>query len=172
MTKKQKKENALIEIRDIQNNINSMLLAALGFDVDSGYIVDQDNFSRIKINHGFLKYSPDGSDIPLHRKDVLFDPLNNRQLVNILFKVFLNKEEESGDLYVKVFYPVQDKSGTTAIQLRLENGILESQYYIDPSYGYIEIMIASLGVCSNMEICDSLKRLESLKNQLLTGVFE
>ena len=101
MTKKQRLE---IEnkIKEIELKVNSMLLIALGFDVsDNGYLVDQDTLQRVKLGYHFLKFNNSNeTTIPLHKNDILFNPLNNRKLTNSLFELFLKKEEVDDDLFV------------------------------------------------------------------------
>lgn len=165
MTKKQK-EALMNEQLELKSKLYSMLLGALGFDVDeSGCIYDQDSMSLISMNGGRLLYSPNNTEIARHRRDMIFDPVHNRRLTEGLFKTFLAKEEEDNDLYVKTYYPKENPDGISIVCV-LDNGKLESESYRTAYYGFLELITGISNSGTNTEVVNILKRIEEINNDL------
>ena len=115
MTKKQ-------ILMDNKRNIYLMLLPALGYDVDStGYIIDQDTFNQVRYRNKILKFNPNGDYIPLHNRDILFDPIEERGMAEKLFTTLMERESEDGDLYMRIYYTVPDGPGMCHLEAILEN---------------------------------------------------
>lgn len=168
MTKKQRLE---IEnkIKEIELKVNSMLLIALGFDVsDNGYLVDQDTLQRVKLGYHFLKFNNSNeTTIPLHKNDILFNPLNNRKLANSLFELFLKKEEVDDDLFVRVYF-TEEVESKYVLKIILENnqGTLMSEPFKNQLYCYVECIVSMYDVNDVGMIGNLLKELEELKNEI------
>lgn len=168
MTKKQRLE---IEnkIKEIELKVNSMLLIALGFDVsDNGYLVDQDTLQRVKLGYHFLKFNNSNeTTIPLHKNDILFNPLNNRKLANSLFELFLKKEEVDDDLFVRVYF-TEEVESKYVLKIILENnqGALMSEPFKNQLYCYVECIVSMYDVNDVGMIGNLLKELEELKNEI------
>lgn len=168
MTKKQRLE---IEnkIKEIELKVNSMLLIALGFDVsDNGYLVDQDTLQRVKLGYHFLKFNNSNeTTIPLHKNDILFNPLNNRKLANSLFELFLKKEEVDDDLFVRVYF-TEEVESKYVLKIILENnqGTLMSEPFRNQLYCYAECIVSMYDVNDVGMIGNLLKELEELKNEI------
>lgn len=165
MTKKQR-DTLIKEQMELKSRLYSMLLGALGFDADeSGCLYDQDTMTPVGMNGGRLLYSPNGGEIPRHRKDIVFDPICNRRLTDTLFRLFLTKEEEEDDLYVKTYYPKENHDGISIVCV-LDEGKLESESYRIMYYGLLEIIIVTSNPEYNTEAVNILKRLEAIANDL------
>lgn len=164
MTKKQK-EALINERNELKIRLYSMLLGALGFDVVNGCLQDQDTMTPIIMNGGRVIYSIDGTEIPTHKRDVIFDPVDNRYLTNVLFKLFLEKEERENDVYVKMFYQMENTNGISVVCV-LPSGKLETEPYKLSHYGYLEMMIVMYNSTLNVDVVQILKRLEELTNDL------
>ena len=165
MTKKQK-ETLIDEQMELKSRLYSMLLGALGFDADeSGCLRDQDTMTLIGMNGGRILYSPNGAEVPRHKRDTIFDPIHNRRLTESLFKLFLSKEEAEGELYVKAFYPKENKDGISIVCV-LDTGKIESESYRIVYYGLLEIIVAVSNPEYNAEVVNILKRLGEISNDL------
>lgn len=157
-----RKEKNLIkeEIKQLEIDINSKLLNALGMDVSRGFVVDQDNFSRVRMGKKYIKYSPFAETL-VHSGDLVFNPLNNNKMVVHLFNIFLQKEQEENDLYVSTYYPIITGDMTCVEIQKSEYGnisLYRSDNYKSPSYGYIEIILELFGI----HYSDKLHRLDEL----------
>lgn len=168
MTKKRKYELTL-EKKELEVEVLRQILCALGWDIDSkGYIIDQENFQKIKYKRRILKskYLNETELISIHSNELIFDPFKDRGLVEFIFTTFLKKEQEDNGLYVKMYYPVQE-SNKIKIQTQIERisgetGILESSLYNMCNFAYIELIVGMSGFNTVKELC----RIEEI-----TGVY-
>ena len=155
------------KITEIEHRITLMLLQALGFDIKNGFVLDQDTFEKKMYRNKFLKYQiSDQDQLVLHTNDILFNPLNNAKLVMDLFTQFLYKENLENNLYVQSHYP-DVKNDTTSLVIHKYNGteieIIRSEYYINPSYPYVEMILGLFG----FDCVNELKALEELRKYAL-----
>lgn len=111
MKKRSKKEEN--HINELKNDLNSMLFRALGYELDAaGYVIDQEELRRLTYRNRSLKYPISGTYIPLHSRDILFDPCVNRALSEQLFTTFMHKEEVDNDIYMKMYSFTPTDTGT------------------------------------------------------------
>ena len=147
MKKKNKNDQ---RIREIKNEINSMLLQALGYEVDStGCIVDQESNTTLMYRNRYLKYVDGSSYIPMHSRDLIFDPSVNRGLSEQMFTEFMHKEEIDNGLYMHIYYSSIDPINqmNTYVEAIVENGngalrkIIRSGSYFQVSLCYIDLIL-------------------------------
>lgn len=161
MTKKEKQE-ILDEKFYIESFICKNIMSAMGYDIDSqGYIIDQDNFQRVKYKKKYLKHY-DSQLIPVyHTNDIIFNPLSDRGLAEKLFTTFLAKEQEENGLYTKMYYPVQVGS-KMMVEVIVENsGTIQSEQYTNVSFSYIELILSMSG-STNADMFKMFNRLEEI----------
>lgn len=148
MTKKEKME-LQENITKTEREINNRIFQALGFDIKDSFVIDQDNFKIVKFKKKNLKYPDSAEQVPMHTNDIIFDPLNNTKLAIELFNIFLKKELEENGLYIQIYYAIVEGE-KTAIEIQKVVGQevqrLRSEFYKNPSYGYIEIILDISGV--------------------------
>lgn len=138
-------ENEII-IREIVNMLGLEILT-------DGKIYDVDKFTHLIYNGGGLYTNISGTHIsPLvHRRDSLFDPINDGRLSKYLLQVLLSKEQEDNDLYV-----ITQCSNTIPVanipkiykfrgELTTNNGDFKSDYYYRDSLQYIDLMYKLTG---------------------------
>lgn len=131
---------------DMEILINS-LLNVLGLQIKDNKIYDQDSFTFLVYNGGYL--SPiDTSAIIHHKKDNIFNPVENAKLAKYLFNVLLKKESEDNDLYINS-YGSSPQSNTLPTKFRLEvsasSGHFTSDYYYMEALQYIEMIFQLTG---------------------------
>lgn len=168
-TKLKKKEIDAIngEISTLKTNIEIALLSAMGYDVTpTGDIIDQETFMPVVINKRFLKYNS-LCDTVLHKGVNKFDPTNDYRLTNILFSICLEREFKENGIYSKLYYPVQQVDGTTAIELIIEKdgqaSKMSSLFYRNQLFAYLDIIFSFNGIDQR----PNLQRLDELKYVLL-----
>lgn len=161
----------------LKGELNSMLLRALGYEVDyNGTVRDQDTGTRISFRNKILKCSTDGSYIPLHSRDMLFDPIVNRGLCEQLFITFMHKEETDNGIYMHMYYtsPHPKNTSIMRVEVLLESDsgqkkwIQRSAYYTLPSYCYLDLVLNMYNNNkSNVEIEALIHKIEEYaKNDL------
>lgn len=130
---------------DNETLINS-LLNILGLQIKDNKIYDQDSFTFLVYNGGYL-YPYGASGLIQHKKDIEFNPLDNVKLSKYLFNVLLTKESEDNDLYVNTYG--SSSNGATPPKYRLElstsGGHFYSSYYYKESLQYVEMMFQITG---------------------------
>lgn len=167
MTKKQKLEKET-EVKNLENKVNSMLIMALGFSVDStGIVRDQDTMNNIIVLYKNLKYTTNPSQVQLHRNDILFDMVNNYKLASTMFDAYLSKLEKEQNIYILNYYfDINSQNLTNACRITLPDSIIKSQWYHNPMLGAIEcILYFAYGDMCKISV-DDLKRLDVLKHEL------
>lgn len=139
-------ENEII-IREIINMLGLEILT-------DGKIYDIDKFSHLIYNGGGLYTNISGTHIsPLvHRRDSLFDPVNDGKLSRYLLQVLLSKEQEDNDLYVitqcssmQPIFNNPSKIYKVRGELTTNNGKFVSDYYYRDSLQYIDLMYKLTG---------------------------
>ena len=168
MTKKQMKEKEN-RIKILENDINSMLLVALGFDVsDQGFIIDQDTLTKVKLGYHYLKYNPNSDiTIPHHKNDIIFNPLNNKKLMSSLLELFLKKEEEDGELNIKIFYPIDDGNGKWRLELKDGvDGLYQTDNYTNQLLAYAEAILTLYDPNTNESLPLLIHELDDLKEEI------
>lgn len=159
----------------LKGKLNSMLLMALGYEVDyNGTVRDQDTGIRIFFRNKILKCSTDGSYIPLHSRDMLFDPITNRGLAEQLFMVFMHKEDVDNGIYMHMYYTMSDTGNTNRmfVEAILENStgerfIQRSGCYTSPTYCYLDLILRIYNNGINNDFEEIIHRLEEyLKDDL------
>lgn len=155
------------EISTLKTNIEIALLSAMGYDVTpTGDIIDQETFMPVSINHRFLKYNP-SCDVVLHKGVNKFDPTNDFRLTNILFGICLEREFSENGIYSKLYYPLQQADGASAIELIIEKNGQSSKmislFYRNQLFAYLDIIFAFNGIDQRV----NLQRLDALKYDLL-----
>lgn len=143
------------EKNNLEKNINSMLIMALGYTVDQkGYLMDQDTMHRIQFFNKNLKFS---DNVQFHRNDIEFNPMENFKLMQSIIEVYLhNKDDE-----VRVFFI----DSSSCAHIRTNEGLehVSSSYPNYPLLGYIELIFnIEFGEDSKISLMD-LHRLELLK---------
>lgn len=98
-------------------DFNTIIMQEVGLDVDEyGYIIDQDNGSRLQFKGKYIK----ASEYPIGRNDVKFDPLNNVNMMGNIFSYFTNKISEEEGRYVDIFYqnqPNKNEPGSMTVKV-------------------------------------------------------
>ena len=154
-------------LMDNKRNVYLMLLSALGYDVDStGYIIDQDTFGQVRYKNKILKFNPNGDYIPLHNRDLLFDPIEERGMAEKLFTTLMERESEDGELYMRIYYTVPDGPGLCHLEAILEDAnsgqpiVLKTIPYHLVSCCYVDAILRYANTYSGYEEC--LKLIEGM----------
>lgn len=122
------------------------LLNVLGLQIKDNKIYDQDSFTYLVYNEGYL-YPINIIGMINHKKDTEFDPISNAKLAKYLFNMLLTKESEDNDLYVNSFgsAPSQSTPPKYRLEVSTNNGHFASGYYYLESLQYIEMMFQITG---------------------------
>lgn len=143
------------------NHLYNTILSCVDMKIKNTvvYSQSQPTNGEIYFNERMLKYNPNGFTL-VHNGEVMFDPLNNFKQAQYLFSIFLQLEEEDGELYTQMFY--DEKSGDkTRIFMRTNLGNFASQYYYNISLGYLELILALSGIqVDNLMMFDSAPPVE------------
>lgn len=162
-------------INKLKYQLNSMLLQALGYEISgNGCVVDQDSLSKISYRNRILKCSDNGSYVPLHSRDMLFDPITNRGLAEQLFMAFMHKEDVDNGIYMHMYYTMSDTGNTSRmfVEAILENStgerfIQRSGCYTSPTYCYLDLILRIYNNGINNDFEEIIHRLEEyLKDDL------
>lgn len=189
ITKKMKME----ELKQGEDKLINLVMMCNGLNVNpNGNVLDEYGKTLmipVIDNKGvtdkkFLKYG----DGPFKFKERKFDPINNYKLMVMLFNDFIayimqeeadsENDEKSSISVQSMFYNIQTitlREGDMInadtgqrekyVELRCDkSGSIESERYICPSLGYIELMFAYSGILP--EYLHLLRRVDELKNEL------
>ena len=138
------KENRNMTDKEILLN---NLLNVLGLQIKDNKIYDQDNFTFLVYNGGYL-YPANTIGMINHKKDIEFDPIANAKLAKYLFNMLLTKETEDNDLYVNSFGSAPSVTAVPPkyrLEVSTKGGHFNSEYYYMESLQYIEMMFQITG---------------------------
>lgn len=127
------------------NHLYNLLLTCVDMKVNNITVVSQTTRGEISFNDRILKYNPNGFTL-VHKGEIKFDPLNNFKQSQILFSVFLQLQEEDGELYTKMIYDERNPEEKTRIVVKTDTNIITSNYYYNISLGYIELILTLSGI--------------------------
>lgn len=177
ITKKMKME----ELKTKEEKIASLVMMCMGFSVSNTDNIIDEYGTRLVIgdetNRKFLKWG----DGPFRYREQKFDPVNNYKLVVTLFGDLIDNNEPDGNTDEDIEETFNFFSDIRTISLRdgqmfdngkqekyvelgCRGGTIESERYICPTLGYIELMFAYSGILPENE--ELLRRVDDLKNEL------
>lgn len=127
-----------------QAELEYQLLMEMGLGVDSNFnLIDQDFGTQIFFNSKNVKVIVNGVQPQLNMKtDILFDPLNNVQLMRNLFQYYIKKLESEGTVFT-VYYPVQGHiQGQAKVEIK-DTQLMpySSKYYFNECLRYIDLIM-------------------------------
>lgn len=176
ITKKMKME----ELKTSEEQIANLVMMCNGYSVSSTYNVIDEYGTRLTFGSDDKKKFLKWGDGPFRFKEIKFDPVNNFKLTNQIFGSFIaefskeaaEEEPSSGsiDLASVTAFSLRDgetvdaETGVTEkfVELVVPNGTIESERYLCPTLGFIEVMLYYSGLLD----ITLLKRVDELKNEL------
>lgn len=127
-----------------QADLEYQLLLEMGLGVDSNFnLIDQDFGTQIFFNAKNVKVIVNGVQPQLNKRtDILFDPINNVQLMRNLFQYYIKKLETEGSVFT-VYYPVQGSTpGQAKVEIKDTQLIpYSSKYYFNECLRYIDLIM-------------------------------
>lgn len=122
-------------------NLVYKIMNEIGLDIDDqNRIYDQDTGNIINFNQKALVYNFH-YDINPGFNEILFDPINNRNIMVNLFSYYLKKLEVIENRYFMAFYQVENHNHKKAVEIKANvNEIIGSNYYANECLGYIELI--------------------------------
>ena len=168
LTKKQR-EKLNIEKTQLEEDLNLMLIQALGLTTDPmGYIVDDENGSRISFRKkDFKSNSPEFASAPFHKNDIAFDPFNDKKTIPLLFQKYIN---DSG-IYTSTYATLTDQHAENKERLRVvtDCGVENSRPFHNPVYSYADYIfsheLAGIPTVSD-DVATKLTRLDDINHEL------
>lgn len=117
--------------------INKVIMQEIGLTIDSSFrVIDQDTRQPIMVNDKVLKYSSNHA-VPVRNQEQLFDPIQQRNQMNVLFDYFIGKMESEGTP-VDLYYDIHDGS---AMEVKSSENTLVSADYNIEQLKYVDIMM-------------------------------
>lgn len=166
----------LAKIAEYELKLTQRLMMVAGFSINADNNVVDERGDRLVFgkdhNKKFLKWG----DGPFRYRELKFDPINNYSLMVQLFSSALeqmakeNKESGQGFDYVRTVIlkdgeflecGVQNKY----VEVDIVSGKLESERYICPTLGYLELLLCLNGMDTPRDH-DMLRELDVLKHEM------
>lgn len=132
------------------DEIYNLLLSTIGLSFKEGRLFDDDKMSLVLLKQKYI--AENESDI-MRNNSILFDPINNRKLAQYLFNIYIDKEQEDGEMYI-VSYQVVPEMITKDRDLMVRKKLLmifgdarqvETNYYYNDSLTFIEAIFTASG---------------------------
>lgn len=125
------------------NNIEfaTKIMQEVGLETTSdNYVIDQDTGDMLNFKGKNIKFSMDGN-VPLSKNDILFDPLENSNMMSQLFTYYTNKLDAQDDRYINVIYSTQqDRYSKGTVSCKEGGRIIESDEYYKDSLRYANLI--------------------------------
>lgn len=125
-----------------KQTITRELLLTVGFFVnDTGYIINQDTGAIFEYNGRYLRTTLFGNSM-LHHGDTEFDIFNTKMIVG-LFNFVVNRSTSEDGIYYRMYHDDKLQEGDnikSSLIVGSSEGELRSNYYINDSYKYIDII--------------------------------
>lgn len=143
MKKRSKKEE--MAINKLKEEINSMLFRALGYEIDSaGYVIDQDTSYRLTYRNRPIKCLFTEVYVPLHSRDIIFDPYTNRSFAEELFTTFMHKEEVDNGIYMLMYSSNPTDIGTYVEVIVQDHDTGERKTFMSDKYAILPLCYIDL----------------------------
>lgn len=132
------------------------LFLEIGLSINAnGYIFDQQTGIVLKYKEHFMKCTFNNEPIYAGKNDIVFDPVNNYQLMELLLGYYLEKEEANGNDHQFIAHFRDDEVKRTEankgerfkqrIILRTKCGDICTQYYYNLYLAYSEAIFLLAG---------------------------
>lgn len=134
----------------MQDPLNKVIMEEIGLTVDDqNRVLDQDTRERIKFKDKTVKYSSQ-HPVTIGNNDIVFDPMNNRTLMNTLFEYYSHKLQEEDDVYVAMHYEQRSEDKST-LYAKVDGKVLESKPYHQEALKYVDV-IKQLNGAENVDL--------------------
>lgn len=132
-------------INKLKEEVNSMLFRALGYEIDSaGYIIDQDTSCRLTYRNRSIKCLSTEVYIPMHSRDIVFDPYINRSFAEELFTTFMHKEEVDNGVYMLMYSSTPTDTGIYVEVIVQDHDTGERKAFISDRYAILPLCYIDL----------------------------
>lgn len=122
------------------------LLLELGLSVDSShYLMDQDYGTFVFFNGKHIKAKRNNIEPFVNKHEVYFDPIRNVKLMRNLFQYYINKIYNLDNRYFSVFFPIYNKNGPGALEIKNATECYRSGNYNNESLRYIDLIFKISG---------------------------
>lgn len=118
--------------------LNKMIMEEIGLTVDKqNRVYDQDTRQPLLFKEKNMKFSSQ-HNVALGNNDMVFDPANNKGLMNSLFDYYTQKLEDEEGVYVSGHFEEANEDGKMAVNLTVNNKQVKTNYYTNNSLSYLE----------------------------------
>lgn len=149
----------------MQDPVNKLIMQEIGLSVDNNQkVIDQDTREMLKFREKSMKYSSTSS-VHVTKNDMVFDPMETRNLMGSLFDHFTKKIEDEEGVYVSIYYDINSEEGT-ALEVVADGEKITSDHYQNDTLKYLDIIMQLNGAdSSNLKQYDYDRNVENIKNK-------
>ncbi|MGL5751123.1 MAG: hypothetical protein ACRCXT_11385 [Paraclostridium sp.] len=135
-------------------DIQSALLKEIGLAVDADHnIIDLDYGNQLFMHGKNIKVIVNGVIPVITQHDILFDPINNPKLMNLIFNYHIQKLQSMEGMYFSVFYPVYDEM-KARLEIKGDEYTYSSKYYYNECLRYIDLIFQIRGDDIDLSVID------------------